>query len=327
METSIAEQLPLPFGWYFIACGSDVEAGRVSTVRFFGQEWVLFRNADGAVGVLDPYCPHLGAHIGDGKIDGSCIRCPFHNWAFDEHGTCMDIPYAQKRTDALRNRARIKHLPVVETNGIVWAWFHPASREPLWPVADLLVEFGSIPIVRKSFVFHVKAHIQEILENSVDYAHLVYVHGHKTNFNGENCFDGIGRVSGMAASINFTDPKGRLISSPYSIKFSQTGPGQAVVRYQRVVDVTMLFLVSPVSEKESELRFFFYHEDVEGDQLKQSLIDDFMQEKVGRREGLSGVFADIPIWERKIYRKHPLLCDGDGPIMQFRSWFRQFYYI
>ena len=34
---------------------------------------------------------------------------------------------------------------------------------------------------------------------------------------------------------------------------------------------------------------------------------------------------DIPIWENKIYRPSPVLCDGDGSIAEFRSWARQFY--
>ena len=34
---------------------------------------------------------------------------------------------------------------------------------------------------------------------------------------------------------------------------------------------------------------------------------------------------DFPIWENKIYREHPLLCEADGPILKFRRWAAQFY--
>ena len=34
---------------------------------------------------------------------------------------------------------------------------------------------------------------------------------------------------------------------------------------------------------------------------------------------------DIAIWENKIYRERPFLCDGDGPIAPFRRWAKQFY--
>ena len=34
---------------------------------------------------------------------------------------------------------------------------------------------------------------------------------------------------------------------------------------------------------------------------------------------------DKPIWEHKVYRQLPVLCDGDGPIPIFRRWTQQFY--
>ena len=35
--------------------------------------------------------------------------------------------------------------------------------------------------------------------------------------------------------------------------------------------------------------------------------------------------SDVAVWETKKYVANPILCDGDGPINQFRIWFRQFY--
>jgi len=34
---------------------------------------------------------------------------------------------------------------------------------------------------------------------------------------------------------------------------------------------------------------------------------------------------DVPIWENKVYREKPPLTRVDGPISQYRRWFRQFY--
>ena len=48
--------------------------------------------------VTDAYCPHLGAHLGfGGKVEGDCIKCPFHEWKFQgEDGKVAEVPYAQK---------------------------------------------------------------------------------------------------------------------------------------------------------------------------------------------------------------------------------------
>jgi hypothetical protein len=34
---------------------------------------------------------------------------------------------------------------------------------------------------------------------------------------------------------------------------------------------------------------------------------------------------DFGIWENKLYRPDPLLCEEDGPIAEYRRWARQFY--
>jgi hypothetical protein len=37
------------------------------------------------------------------------------------------------------------------------------------------------------------------------------------------------------------------------------------------------------------------------------------------------VEQDFPIWENKAYHATPRLCDGDGPVSDFRRWAAQFY--
>ena len=38
-----------------------------------------------------------------------------------------------------------------------------------------------------------------------------------------------------------------------------------------------------------------------------------------------GFHQDIAIWENKLFRDVPVLCDGDGPINMVRKWYSQFY--
>jgi len=38
-----------------------------------------------------------------------------------------------------------------------------------------------------------------------------------------------------------------------------------------------------------------------------------------------GFLEDVQIWENKIYRPDPNLCDSDGPIARFRRWAAQYY--
>ena len=59
----------------------------------------------------------------------------------------------------------------------------------------------------------------------------------------------------------------------------------------------------------------------------RSTADDPTGERSARSaQGTVMAFEqDIPLWEHEIPRRIPLLCDGDGPVSQFRVWMRQFY--
>ncbi len=66
-------------GWYQVAFENDLSegltAGAVGTKRL-----VLVRTPEG-IRAFDGDCPHRGAHLAyGGKLDGSCIVCPFHGY-------------------------------------------------------------------------------------------------------------------------------------------------------------------------------------------------------------------------------------------------------
>ncbi len=44
-------------------------------------------------------CPHAGGPLGDGKLSGTIVTCPYHGWKFDvTTGTCTTQPSAKVRT-------------------------------------------------------------------------------------------------------------------------------------------------------------------------------------------------------------------------------------
>lgn len=44
----------------------ELKKGDVHTIRMMGQDVVVFRAMDGTPAVVDPFCAHLGAHLGEG---------------------------------------------------------------------------------------------------------------------------------------------------------------------------------------------------------------------------------------------------------------------
>jgi nitrite reductase (NADH) small subunit/3-phenylpropionate/trans-cinnamate dioxygenase ferredoxin subunit len=65
-----------------VAPAADVLPGRSRTVMVGGREVAVF-NAGGAFYAIDNTCPHQGAALSEGWIEGTTITCPWHAWCFN----------------------------------------------------------------------------------------------------------------------------------------------------------------------------------------------------------------------------------------------------
>ena len=268
------------------------------SLHYFARDLVLFRGEDGAPHLLDAHCPHLGAHIGvGGRVEGGCIRCPFHGWLFDgDDGRCIDIPY--RAGEHIPPRARVRDYPMVERNGFVWAWYHSQRAEPYYEV-PVVAEFGDpewLPAIVREFEIAVAA--EDMAENNVDYAHFLYVHGTEgipeTNFEADGMYKRTATADGSFVREGF-------------------GLGLGVLRVRDVT--TFLSSTTPVDEENVHVRWVFTGPRALGAEALEATADMFA----------AGISQDIPIWENKIYRTQPVLIRGERPILEQRRWARQFY--
>lgn len=101
----------------------------VKAVRLLGQDFVLFKNADGSFGLLDRDCPHRGANPAFGRNEGDGLRCPFHGWKFDAAGRCTDTPASPPaaRCASASNSAATR---VAGKAGVLFGWFGPEDVSP-----------------------------------------------------------------------------------------------------------------------------------------------------------------------------------------------------
>lgn len=313
----------IPFGWFFVSYSDEIAVGEVKPLRYFGKDLVIFRNEQGEVGVLDAYCPHLGAHLGHGGVvQGDSIRCPFHAWSFRPDGFCSGIPYAKAFPPRAKREPLAEAYPVREANGVVWCWYHPQRAAPTFDVIsypEFEGEAGWAPQVRRMWRF--ASNPQEIAENGVDVAHFEFVHGMSGVPEGKTTYDGHIRQSEAYGSRMVTLPTGETKEIPSSVVTVQNGAGQKRTRLTGVVELSLMVLATPVEADDVELRFCFTYPDApEGSFEHQAAMA-----AIAGTCGQTGVEGDIPIWHHKIHRVRPFLCDGDGPILRFRRYFEQFY--
>ena len=99
-------------GWHPVAFASAVRSRPVAAT-LMGRRLVVVRDAEG-VFVLDDRCPHRGAPLSRGRVDGGAVVCPYHGWAFGRGGACLRVPGTS------RPGAPARALPAEERAGLVW---------------------------------------------------------------------------------------------------------------------------------------------------------------------------------------------------------------
>lgn len=315
--------LPIPLGWYTVALSSELAVGEVKPLKYFERELVLFRTESGEAKVIDAYCPHLGAHLGHGgSVAGESIACPFHGWQFNGEGYCTSVPYAKNTPPRVDGKQVIPAYEVVERNETIWMWYHPQNKKPSFDV-EVMPEFDNdewTDAVVREWV--INAPIQETGENAVDKAHFAYVHTAVEVPEGDVEIVDHLRTTTLESEGPGLDETGvpqtdgsTIISQLYT---RSVGPGQTIQRFDGQFYTVMTGTVTPITSEKTHLRFIFKQRK-ESVGIAKIMAEGFIAEISNQVE------QDMPIWNFKRYNANPILCDGDGPINQYRKWFTQFY--
>ncbi|CAA0120988.1 3-ketosteroid-9-alpha-monooxygenase, oxygenase component [BD1-7 clade bacterium] len=319
--------MPMPYGWFHVSYSDELQSGQAKPIHYFGKEMVLFRTESGEVSCLDAYCPHMGAHLGHGihefmgkggEVSGEDIVCPFHGWKFNTEGFCTDVPYAKNIPPKVKDNQCIPKYHVCERNQSIFVWYHPdSSVEPLWDVESIEEaqfdneEWGEI----ENHCKKIRTHIQDIAENGADPAHFMYVHGtaHIPDVQDAE-FGKYSRRVELTSKMN--TPRGLVDGK---IAFCNFGAGQTVTYFSGICDTVLLGLITPIDQEYVEVNFGFIQKKVDG-KVPTGGVNAAIKADI-----LKQLDEDTPIWENKIYRPLPILCDGDGPIAKFRRWYATYY--
>ena len=156
-------------GWYWMLPASKLKKGKVKAVKFYGRDLVVYRGKDGKARAMDAYCPHMGAHLAEGNVEGNELRCMFHGWKFNEDGACSEIPCLDKPI----NVRKLGTYPVEERYDLIWIW--TGAGEP--------AEFPEVPGLKGQEVdvmagrpFVKNCHPNVMMINAIDAQHFNTVH-------------------------------------------------------------------------------------------------------------------------------------------------------
>ena len=64
-----------------IGKADDIPEGASAVVTVNGKDVAVFRT-DGAFYAIDDLCPHMGASLSGGYVEGGVVTCPWHYWRY-----------------------------------------------------------------------------------------------------------------------------------------------------------------------------------------------------------------------------------------------------
>ena len=197
-------------GWYWLLRSRELPPRRARAVTFLGRPLVLYRGDDGRAVALDAHCPHMGAHLAEGRVEGNAIRCLFHRWKYDAAGRCVEVPSLGHRPHPA---ATVRAWPVEERYGLIWLWVGERAPAPLPAVPEL--ETTAVR-ARLGNAFAKRCHPHVVLVNAIDEHHFNSVHDLPVSLRMEPAVvdERTIRFTNTAA-VARTSPLGRVIARFY----------------------------------------------------------------------------------------------------------------
>jgi phenylpropionate dioxygenase-like ring-hydroxylating dioxygenase large terminal subunit len=261
-------------------------------------------------------------------VTGDDLACPWHGWVWDGEGNNVDIPYS---SEGCKPRLKIRSYPVREWCGTVVAWYDWAKGEPQWelPVVAEYDDSEWYPMhPASSRVYELKAHVQMPQENTVDPAHVMYVHGSSTVPSVDNVYSH-GHVFHSEVKVLYgggKDATSLTPNGPMEAVFETNvyGIGISLVYWRDSDFVPTVQLTGFTAIDDQRISYFFA-------QSSRRENGDEGAEPTGRALAMlktqhKVVPQDFFTWENMQYQEHANFAVEEAQhYAAFRRWASQFY--
>ncbi len=328
---------PYPDGWYRLLGSKSLRRGQVRYLECLGRALVVWRseNADD-VFAMSAFCPHLGANLARGRVCENRIECPFHAWQFTGDGRAASVPYS----DTVPTRIATESFPVREVHGQIFMYHRgggvkqQAGDEVPYPVPRIReVDDGTFVFRGHYYAGRIRSHMIELIENAADPAHFGYLHNRMTLPWTQIQIPGVDLEHSARLDFGYypetyripllvetvLDVFGRRIERTRArTRVTFTGAGSIVnlrITIPNVGDVEIIQSQLPVAPLEQQVHFRWF-----ADRRVPRLLVWYA---VGH--WVSQWRNDVRIWQDKIFRRPPMLCRDDGPVMRLRKWYQKFF--
>jgi len=155
--------------WMAVYRSQDLPKGQAKPIRIMSEDYALYRGESGQAQVIDYRCPHRGAQMHLGWVEGNDIRCIYHGWKYDCTGQCIEQP---AEDSSFAQKVRIGSYPTREYMGLIFAYFGEGDPPAFPPYPgerpDAIVDLWNVESVPCNYL--------QCFENSMDEVHVAFVH-------------------------------------------------------------------------------------------------------------------------------------------------------
>jgi phenylpropionate dioxygenase-like ring-hydroxylating dioxygenase large terminal subunit len=157
--------------WYVGAWDHELIDGKLLSRMLLNEHVLLYRGESGKVVAMNDRCPHRGALLSAGRLEGDSVRCMYHGIKYDGSGKCTQIP----GQDMIPPKLRVRTYPVHEAGHLIWIWMGDPAKADIAQIVDF-------PYLRDPAwkglpgYLHYDANYVLIVDNLSDLAHLAFVH-------------------------------------------------------------------------------------------------------------------------------------------------------
>jgi len=173
--------------WNPIYHSIDLKAGRPVPLRIMSESYTLYRGDSGEVVLAQARCPHRGAQLSAGWVEGDALRCFYHGWKFEKDGRCSEQPADESR---FCDKVPIQTWPVREYLGMVFAYLGDGET----PELPRYPEFERFAGLLEIDSYLRRCNYFQNIDNALDMSHVAFTHS-----NNRAAFSRIGLGSGLKA--------------------------------------------------------------------------------------------------------------------------------
>jgi phthalate 4,5-dioxygenase oxygenase subunit len=220
--------------WHPVALASELPPGSPPMyVRILGEDLVLFRDDRGEPGLLGLRCPHRGADLSYGRIEGGGLRCLYHGWLFDRKGHCLERPNVSEPRGTAAGWTHLAY-PCVQVGDALLAYLGKDEPPPVHDYAFLRAPESH----RFSTKLFQACNYLQANEGNLDPSHLSFLHRNSIRPGGYAEIPGAGKVVDELYQSQL-NPHIECEPTPFGLRIFTTRSVDAAHTYLRVTNFIM----------------------------------------------------------------------------------------